>query len=154
MKHAFQSRTSYAVIARIFANVAVMLQLFAFGVAGAENDDRFDLVCDLQEKTSFHPGQVTRFSRHLSIDLGAKEWCSRDEGCATRRNVVLVTGDEIRLSDIDSSFMRLETSIDRTTWTWRNRVHIKEVIDSNGETFGPCKKEPFTTFPANMKPGL
>jgi hypothetical protein len=111
--------------------------------------ERFDLICSVEEVESFHPDRVSHYQRHVSVDLSAGEFCIW--ACDRPKKLSLVTDDEIRLFDEDSSFMRLETSIDRHTWIWKSHARIKEFIASGGEARGPCKLVPFTPFPAYAK---
>jgi len=121
-------------------------------ICHAAAQERFDLICNLKGTESFHPGKVTPFSRHLSIDLDARVWCVWDQNCDRFWRIPRISKDEIQLDDVDNSFMKLETSVNRHTWMWVSRAHIKEFIDSGGETYGPCKQAPFTPFPATAQP--
>src|ERR1700685_3660426 len=128
--------------------------LFFVGSASAAHataQNRFDLICQIQETESFHPGNVTHFSRHLSVDLDAGQWCIWDQNCRRLWKVMRITEDFLVLDDADTSFMKLETTIDRKKLFWTSRAHIKQVIDSSGETHGPCELAPFTPFPTDTK---
>ena len=119
----------------------------AQSAAQAAAQSRFDLYCNLQEVNTFHPHETNAFSRHVSIDLGAGFFCIWGEKTCNRlHKIARVTDDEIRLFDIDSTFMNMEASINRTSLVWTNHVHIKEFIDSGGDAVGPCRQAPFTPF--------
>jgi hypothetical protein len=109
------------------------------------------LICNLQETNSFHPGQINYFSRHVSLDLATDDFCIWEKSCNRIHKLAKITADEIRLVDTDGSFMKMETTINRSTLVWKNHTHIKQFIDSSGETTGSCKLSPFTPFPSSAR---
>jgi hypothetical protein len=131
----------------VVRNIGMAVLVFLSSVTPVAASDQFDLNCDLEETNSLQPGQVNHFTRHLSIDLDAGNWCTRDEDCKKIHKIVGLTPDEIQLFDTDSSFMKLQLSINRHTWMWIDHAHIKEFLESGGETKGPCKLSPFTPLP-------
>jgi hypothetical protein len=118
---------------------------------GADTPRRFDLICDVQETTSFHPGEISKYQRHLSVDMEANEYCIWNSTCARINKIRQVSDSEILLTDSDDSFMRLRTSIALPAWEWKSVAHIKEIIESGGVAQGFCKMSPFTPFPPSAK---
>jgi hypothetical protein len=115
--------------------------------AAAADLQRFDLTCELTETSSLKPGVSTPITRHLSVDLTARRWCLRDEGCRELLPVAKVTAREFHLADVDDDTTTRTTVIDRRTWRWVNRATLKRPVRATGGSEGVCKVAAFTPFP-------
>lgn len=128
--------------------VAVVTALPAGQVHAAP--DRFDLECQLVETTSAQPNETFAFSRSLSIDLAAGEFCFRgpEFGCKEIERLNNVTDTSFDLADIDDEAVSIRTVIDRRTWTWDNEARTKQLNFGSSHSKGACTLADFTPFPA------
>jgi hypothetical protein len=126
--------------------MAMAIALLA-GPAAAADLQRFDLTCEIKETSSLKPGVVSTLTRHLSVDLTARRWCLRDEGCRELLPIAAVSASAFHLADVDDATTTRTTVIDRRTWRWTNHATLKRPMRATGGSEGVCRVGAFTPFP-------
>ena len=116
---------------RIIGLIALLL------LAGCENPNQFNLVCQLPTQPSVDP-KLTQIG--YRVDLKAMRWCNDDgpgkEGCSQTDEIIKVTPERLTLSTGSVSI-----EINR-----ENGAYYSDLMGLivNGQ----CVKKPFTGFPA------
>lgn len=119
----------------------VLVMLASSGMASAEPDQQFDLVCTKEAR------QKVVGSRRYRIDLQSMRWCM--DACAAPKGIQAATAAKITLAASDPAD-RSETithEIDRSTGRYVD-AHISRrwvIAEVSG---GQCELAPFSGLPA------